>query len=209
MFVEHRPKWRAIVTVVTFAVIVAAALLLLATGEKAETLLPLFTKITAISTVAWLAFYVVTEKAWRWQWIKNYCRWLLATPDLNGRWVGNYVSSYDNQSRPMALEISQSLLTLQCIDFAPDTIGHSYVAKLLSDIDDHNFVLIYIFHSKRDPAKAVAGDEHEGMVWLRYFEGTPKRLEGWYVNDREDPRRGSVRLQWESPTYLRKLSSEK
>lgn len=208
MFVEHRPKWRSIVTVIVLSAIVAAALLLLLTGEKFEAIIPLFSKFTAISLVAGMMFFAITEKAWRWKWVRNWCRWITATPDLNGRWVGNYVSSFDKQSRPTALEVTQSLLTLQCVDFGRDTIGHSYVARLLSDIDDHDFVLVYFFHSKRDHMTSIPGDEHEGMMWLRYIEGHPNRLEGWYVNDRDPPRRGDIKLQWESNTRLRKLCSE-
>lgn len=106
----------------------------------------------------------------------------------------------------MTLEIRQTLLALECTSFGPDSVADIYIARLLSDRDDQDFKLVFFYHAKRKPTAAISGDEHEGIVVLRLIDGPPKRLDGFYVNDRHPaPTKGDISLTWESKHLKRVL----
>lgn len=208
MFVEHEPKWRLILTFGTLVAVVTWLVVLVAAGTHLSDLLPSLTSLGAVSLVVWGIWLLFTRVAWRWSWLQ-WKHWLISTPDLNGRWIGKYVSMFDNKERPMALEIHQTLLRVQCVAFGPDSVGESYVARLLSDSDEHGFKFIYFYHAKRKPTTSNPGDEHEGIAVLRVIEGAPRRLEGYYVNDRQPaPLKGDIELVWESPQLKGRLDGD-
>ena len=198
MFTDHQPKWRFIVLLGTLVAVVAWCFVLLALGTKSAELLRSLPKFGLVFLLVWGAWLAFTRYAWRWECLR-FKRWLVVTPDLNGRWVGKYVSMFDKKERKMTLEIHQTLLKLQCVAFGPDSVGEGYSVRLLSDGDDQNFKLVYFYHAKRKPTMSISGDEHEGVAVLRLIGDSPKRLEGYYVNDRHPaPHKGDIELRWDS-----------
>ncbi|MBI3416507.1 MAG: hypothetical protein HY043_14525, partial [Verrucomicrobia bacterium] len=192
MFAEHQPKWRLILIFGTLVAVATWFVVLLAGGAQLSELVPSLTKLGAVSLVVWVVWLLFTKLAWRWSWLR-WNHWLVSTPDLNGRWVGKYVSMFDKQERRMVLEIRQTFLRVQCVAFGPDSVGESYVARLLSDGDEHGFKFVYFYHAKRKPTTSNPGDEHEGIAVLRVIAGACRRLEGYYVNDRHPaPHKGDI-----------------
>jgi hypothetical protein len=195
MFTDHQLKWRPITF---FGTSFAFCVLVIILFVEHEPILPVLTRVGIVATIIWFSWLFFTRVAWRWRFVRL-GRFLISTPDLNGRWVGTTTSSYDNLVRPVALEIRQTLLKVQCIAYGPDNSATSYSARILSDADDEVFKLAYLYHSKRSPSTARPGDEHEGLAILSLKEGTPRRLEGYYLNDRDPtPRKAEMKLTWDS-----------
>ncbi len=205
MFTDHQLKWKPMIIVGTLIAILAWCVVLLVTGTKFAHLLPALTKFGVVVLVMWGAWLLFTNRGWRWR-LLRFGRLLVATPDLNGRWVGKSVSNYDKKERPMTLEIRQTLLRIQCSAFGPQNVAQGYSARILADGDEHTFKLAYLYHAKRQVVASVPGDEHEGVALLTVIEGTPRRLRGFYMNDRDpDPRKADIELAWESSTLKGEL----
>lgn len=166
-------------------------------GISLEPLIPglvRFGFVSAAMIFAWWAFVHYLWRAWP---VRILLR--LKLPDLHGRWVGTYISSYDRKDRSMALEIRQTMLNLQCISYAKDVRAESFTARLLSDPDGGTFSFAYIYHGEHMQHTAIPGDEHQGAALLVLEPSSPKRLSGSYFNDRKpEQRRGHVELIYES-----------
>jgi hypothetical protein len=205
MFSDHQLKWRVIIMIGAFVAAVAWFAVLLIAGARLSLVIPSFTKFGAVLLLSWGAWQLFTKTAWRWKPLR-YRGWLVTTPNLTGRWVGVTISSYDKKKRNMTLEITQTLLTLRCVAFGSDNVARIYSARLLSDQDDRMFQLTYLYHAKRQVATSVPGDEHEGVVILDLADTSPRRLDGFYVNDRDPrPTKGEIHLVWESSTLKGRL----
>jgi hypothetical protein len=170
-------------------------------GTKLSELLPSITKFGAVSLIVWVSWLAFTKRLWRSRLASG---WLVTTPYLGGRWVGEYVSVFDKIKRGMTLEIGRTLLKLECTSFTIDSVGEIYIARPLSDHDDQSFKLVYVYHAKRNQTTSVPGDEHEGLVILRLIDGPPMSLKGFYVNDRHPTQsKGDIELTWESEHRLK------
>ena len=194
MFSDLRPAWTWIVA---FIVVIATAcwvFVLLIHGLPASELTPAALRLGLVITVTTAAFAFLVNMAWSWPGVRN----LLHMADLRGRWVGTYVSGFDHKTRPMALEVRQSLLTIDCVSYGPQSRGVAYSSRLLSDTSKSQFMLAYYYHAKRPSPEAVPGDEHEGLVVLTLIPGDPRQLRGWYVNDRDPPKKGTIELEFRS-----------
>jgi hypothetical protein len=90
--------------------------------------------------------------------------------------------------------------------YGPDNTVTGYSARILSDHDDHRFGLTYLYHAKRKVGNSRPGDEHEGVTILSLIEGSPRRLEGIYLNDRDPrPRKADIEVQWQSSKLKNEL----
>lgn len=109
------------------------------------------------------------------------------------------MSSFDKNERPMALEVRQTLLRIQCFAYGLQNEAQGYSARILTDPDEHTFKLTYLYHAKREVVASIPGDEHEGVALLTLIESRPRRLRGFYINDRDpEPRKADIALEWES-----------
>ncbi len=106
----------------------------------------------------------------------------------------------------MALEITQTLSTIKCVAFGTGSRGDGYSARILSDNDNQEFKLSYLYHAKREVPSSVPGDEHEGVAILTLIEGEKRHLKGRYFNDRDpSPKKGDIDLEWKSLNLIGKL----
>lgn len=208
MFRDHQLKWQrlvllgaGIVTVIWFAV-------LWFEGADFHILWKSLARFGFVSSILYCSWLALIKWAWHWPIFK---RWLIAIPDLRGRWVGAYKSSMQDYTTemPMALEIRQSMLHIDCVTYSPFARGDGYSARLLSDREDNEFKLALLYHAKRAPSVSVPGDEHQGVMILHLIETSPRRLRGFYLNDRDGgPAQGEVTLEWESYELKRELGVE-
>lgn len=196
---DHKLNWRWIITFVALIAILIWFLILwlikLVGFDTHASPLKYFGLLSLLIGLVWL---VLLKYAWRTRILKVL---LISTPDLRGRWKGYYISSYDKKQRDLVLEIRQTLLSIKCSAYSIDTDVEVYSSRLLSDKDNKQFILAYIFQSRRNIATRVPGDTHEGMAILTFIdviEAKPKVLKGRYINDRDpEPRKGDIYLVWE------------
>ena len=187
---DHRPNVKGVVATSGLLVLLLYSLLLhLVFGVQWQ--------VAGMALLRAGAVLIVVELAWvlfeKYGWANPVARALFAAPpDLRGRWVGTSKSSVDQQSRPMALEVRQTYLTVACTAWGPGrgspgnrAIGLS--CRVLSDQDHSTFRLAYLYHaSPLDPTTAQQGDTHEGFAILDLHESTsPKELRGSYFNTSE------------------------
>lgn len=206
MFRDHQLHWRAILTFGLLVATVAWFFVLLLSGVGVKVLGMSFLRFGIIAVLLYSIWQFFVRIAWRWRCFRG---WLVTMPHLKGRWVGTYRSSFDNFKtlRKMTLEvISHTLLSVSCVAYTEDSRADGYSARVLSERDNQEFKLAYVYHAKREPSSSVAGDEHEGLAILRLIEGNPHRLEGTYVNDRDpQPHKGQIELQFESHEIMQHL----
>ncbi len=201
MFRDHQLKWRSILMLGALAATVAWFLIFLLEGVNKKALSSALLRFGLVSFLLFCLWQFFTLKAWRWRFF-NFKGWLVTMPYLKGRWVGTYQSSFDDYktSHKMTLEItSQTLLNITCVTHTDNSRADGYSARMLSDRENQEFKLAFLYHSKREPSSSVVGDEHEGLVILQLIEGNPRRLVGTYINDRHpQPNKGEIRLVFES-----------
>jgi len=147
MFSEHQLRWRSLIAVAAVMAAILWSIALLAAGVDPAELagsLPRLGLLVLAMSAAWWWF---TRYGWRQPWLR-FGGWLVNTPDLRGRWEGNYVSSFDKTPRPMALEVRRTLLTIDCAGYGPPNPGpanvrgneaRTYCARLLSDPTQNEF----------------------------------------------------------------------
>lgn len=205
MFTDHQLKWKSIIIAGTLLSLLVWGVVLWFIGTPFAALGCAFFKFGFVASAMLGMWLLFTKWGWRCKWLRL-GRVLVVTPDLNGRWFGNYVSKYDLKERPMALEITQSLLHIRCRAFGPQNDAEGFSARLLADGDERTFKLAYLYHAKRQPSASVAGDEHEGVAILTVIDGTPRRLRGYYMNDRDpQPQKADIELTFESKTLKGEL----
>jgi hypothetical protein len=198
MHSDQQLRWRQIIVVGSLVALIAWSLVLLVAGVPAAQLFPNLLKFGLVSTIVLIAWMFFVKKAWRLKWVRT-GRWLVATPDLNGRWTGSSVSTFDGKERRMTLEIRQSLLRVHCVGFGPGNRAQGYSARILCDPEEETFKLAFLYSASREVTTSVAGDQHEGVAVLSLSEGPPRRLRGYYVNNRDpEPRKADIDLKWES-----------
>jgi hypothetical protein len=204
MYSDQQLNWRSITMAGCVIALFAWSLILVIGGAPAEEVFHSLVKYGLVSSVVFGAWRVFVMRGWRWKWVRAVG--LVRTPDLNGRWVGTSVSSYDGKSRPMTVEIRQNLLRIHCIGYGPENIARGYSARILCDPDEQKFMLTYLYTSKRKAASSVPGDQHEGVKVLSLIDGPPRRLRGFYLNDRDPtPRKADMDLRWESARLREEL----
>lgn len=211
MFRDHQISTPRIIVLGTIIVVIIWSIILAFYGVSANILVTSMIRIGIVVFVLSLLWNLLDKYLWH---HKLFRGWLITTPDLRGRWIGYYISGYfkDKENErgkilPLALEITQSLTRISCISYGPGSRGESFSAKILSDLENKEFKLSYIYHAKREVTTSVPGDEHEGVVILRLIKGNDKVLKGIYFNDREPaPVKGDMYLKWDSINLKGSLS---
>ncbi len=149
---------------------------------------------------------------WRWYIFK----WLINIPNLNGRYIGQLVSSYKNdQGHPVikdcALEIKQTASSIKIYSYYADkgsTIqtseGFSVSEELVRKENDL-FILYYIFASNPINLQTQVANQqsrlhnHEGTCTFKYYLDI-RTLEGEYYNQRQNI--GTMKVRFEQKKLL-------
>jgi hypothetical protein len=203
MFSDYQQNWKALIIIFIILAIILYSVVLMIFGAEISLIGRSLLKVGFVSLTIGLLWFEFEKSLWVCSLFRG---WLVKAPDLRGRWVGKSTSNYDKKDRAMTLEVRQTFLNIQCVAFGPDNKAEGYSARLLSDRLKKNFKIAYLYHAKRVVVGSVPGDEHEGVTILEYIPGSPKKLVGRYVNDRDpDPRKADITLEWESYTLMGKL----
>jgi SMODS-associating 2TM, beta-strand rich effector domain len=198
MFCDLRLRAAPIIVVATILGSLVWFVVLFVRGVAATALVEACLHLSIVIAVLTFAWTIFVKYGWRWK-LLRLGGWLVRTPDLNGRWEGTYRSSFDNKERPYVLEIRQNLVGLQCTVWGDENEAEIYSAHLLADREEKQFKLSYLYQARRRAPSRVPGDHHDGWALLRIIDGSPRKLQGEYVNNRDpDPRKAEINAAWVS-----------
>lgn len=120
------------------------------------------------------------RRGWRWPLF----RWMgtVDFPDLNGRWEGRAISSYDGRQTdiPGALEIRQTFTCIWLKFFFPASNSVSTVAALADEEGGHPSVH-YEYRNTPNEAAPATMHPHFGTAHLEFFSDE-QMLRGSYYN---------------------------
>jgi hypothetical protein len=144
----------------------------------------------AIAVILTLFAYWLSDKfLWR---IKPLARLLNLPPDLNGRYKGTLVSSYDqDKTYEIFIEIKQSLSRVTLALYRDNSHSETIVAAIGKDVRE-KWEIYYIYQHMIDPNHPeVSLKDHTGVAFLEVFNsGT--LLRGIYYNNPERGRFGTI-----------------
>lgn len=167
--------------------------------KQINDLLGVFSVVGLLGFVLWF----VEKIGWKWYIFK----WLIDVPNLNGRYKGKLISSYNNNTEmDCIIEISQtaSVIKLYCY------FGNLLNRELSSDSRSHTeeiicepnglHKLIYTFTNNSDIA--INLNDHEGAGTLSYYQDI-KKLDGTYFNRRGNS--GKIEVTFEQKKLLKRF----
>ncbi len=140
-------------------------------------------------------FWSINTYLWRIKFVYE----VLNIPNINGRYTGYLVSSYDESKKfPIALEIVQTLTDISINLFTEKSCSYSISANL---VKNHlgTWSLAYIYQNKTS-AMGTNNDmrDHNGTALLD-ISGDCDNLEGnYYNNPRERGRFGTIKVEFSS-----------
>jgi hypothetical protein len=161
-------------------------------GWQAVKLLP---TVVTLDAVLWGFF-----AKWGWRW--PVCqRWLVPFPDLQGTWVGEVVSTWQDPttgkrrgSIPVALSVKQSFTAISCVMYSEEMTSESHAAEFLLDPHTHVRKLVYSYVSTPKPGVRERSEIHNGTALLEIVLEPERELRGSYWNDRKST--GEITLRF-------------
>ena len=152
---------------------------------------------TAVIILLFL-FWVTDKWVWRIPGLTS----LLRLPDnINGRYEGDLVSSYDKDRKvdktyKIVLEIKQSLTEIKVNLYTNNSCSYSLVASVGKNNQD-NWELCYLYQNK---TSTVNHDEdmkdHGGAAFLKIFDDGLKLKGNYFNNPRDRGRHGNMDLKY-------------
>jgi hypothetical protein len=140
----------------------------------------------------------------KWLWKLKVLGLLVTVPNLNGRYRGSLMSSYDGNSveKECVIEIFQTASKTTIYLFAKNQQKEQSYSKSVSDVihdnEDNQHQLLFRYYNYGSDDKKLNG--HEGFNQLkvdRKKDGTIK-LKGHYFTNREPQTRGKISVKFES-----------
>jgi hypothetical protein len=184
-------KYFNIAALVAFVIILAIPFGLLSdwleqTFEPYPTVTRIYRYIDPLSTLGMitLTLFFINKVGWKWYVFK----WLVDIPNLNGRYEGTLISSYNNEQKDCVLEIKQTASYIHIFAYFGDLRSNEKTSKSASVseeiVQEKNglYKLFYIFSNESDTLQ-IELNNHEGTSKLFYYPDV-KRLEGEYYNQR-------------------------
>lgn len=166
--------------------------------------------IHIISTLSLIIFILgfINFFAWKW-WV---FKWLIDIPDLNGRYVGELISSYLDPSgnptiKDCAFEIKQSASSIHIFSYYGDKGSNTQTSRAYSVSEelvqekDGLFQLYYIYTNEPD-ALLTKLNNHAGTAKLKYHPDI-KSLIGDYYNQRRNI--GTINVKFQKNKKLGRL----
>lgn len=146
------------------------------------------------TTVALLLtlFWVTDNFLWRIKFIQK----ILDIPDINGRYEGELVSSYDEtKTYPIVLEIKQSLNKISINLFTERSSSYS----LTANIGKNNKGSWSVFYIYQNNTSAMNEDEdmkdHNGVALLEIFDLGSNLKGNYFNNPRDRGRYGTINVK--------------
>lgn len=144
---------------------------------KITELVPNFFGVPAI-------YWILSKSFDKWLWKAKLIKRILNVPDLNGIWKGSLISSYNNQSICMKLEIKQTWNKIECTSYFDKSMSTSNVAAIYTE-DSGGPVLYFGFHNQSNDVTNKM-QSYDGYNILHISDG---KLSGKYFNDRPNPKK--------------------
>lgn len=121
-------------------------------------------------------------------WKQSVFKWLVDVPNLNGRYEGILISSYNSERKDCVLEIKQTASYIHIFAYFGDLQSNDKTSKYVSVseqiVQEKNglYKIFYIFSNESDTLQ-IQLNNHEGTSKLSYYPDV-RRLEGEYYNQR-------------------------
>lgn len=144
--------------------------------------------IDPLSTLGLISLTLVFINKVGWKW--TVFKWLVDVPNLNGRYEGVLISSYNSERKDCVLEIKQTASHVHIFAYFGDLSLNDKTSKSVSVseeiVQEKNglYKLFYIFSNESDTLQ-VQLNNHEGTSKLYYYPDV-RRLEGDYYNQRRN-----------------------
>lgn len=140
----------------------------------------------------------------KWLWKFPFLRLLVTVPNLNGRYRGKLLSSYDGNSveKECVIEIFQTASKTTIYLFANnEQRERSYsksVSEVIHDKEDDEHQLLFAYYNYGTDDKRLGG--HEGFNHLKVMQKKNNviKLKGQYFTNREPQTRGTISVKFES-----------
>lgn len=137
--------------------------------------------------------------------------WLINIPNLNGRYIGEIVSSYQSSGVPVkkvcVMEIKQTASKLHIFTYFGDintnlntSTSFSVIEQILPE-NNNTFSIFYIFSNETAPLFNL--NNHVGTAKLKYYKDI-RTLEGEYYNQRNN--NGTIKIQFSQKKLLGRLN---
>ena len=181
--------WGIVLTVL----LVYGILFLITQDLKQVSPLGMLKIIPTTVTVELLLWFVFSKWGWKW---KMFHTWLVATPDLSGRWEGtlHYVWNGQEGDRTTSVKILQSFNHVTVILSTSESDSRSVSASF--DIDEKRgiYALYYTYVNEPNITIQDRSAIHYGTMRLRFDPDNPTLLKGEYWTSRRDTK-GTMELQ--------------
>lgn len=160
-----------------------------------------------LDTVGILGAYIFlysqfNSYAWKWS-IFTFFR-VVDTPNLSGRWKGNFESSFNNKKMQGYLEIQQTFSKTEVCLYCKESHSQSVIADFVK-LSNGVIELHYEYHNEPNVNSKKTMHGHDGVVKLQYCS-IDKSLKGSYYNSSQHDRGhiGSLSFKFESEKILGK-----
>ncbi len=136
--------------------------------------------------------------------------WLINIPNLNGRYTGEVVSSYQSSGVPVkkvcVMEIKQTASKLHIFTYFADintnlntSSSFSVIEQIIPE-ENNTFSIFYIFSNETAPLFNL--NNHVGTAKLKYYKDI-LTLEGEYYNQRNN--NGTIKIHFSQKKLLGRL----
>lgn len=134
-------------------------------------------------------FCIFNKYFWKISFIKR----MTGVPDLNGRYKGKLISTFNKKEIDMELCISQTFTQISFTSIFDNSISNSSLARILRD-EESIACFDFIYDSDSNDIDVETG-HHTGVNTLN-FNKKNKKLSGRYFNDRGyQPNKGRIELK--------------
>lgn len=170
----------------------------------------IYSYVGSFSTVALITATLIFIDLVGWKW--SIFKWLIDIPNLNGRYLGELISSY--QSSPgtyvkklFVMEIKQTASKLEIYSYSGDPGNNSPTSSSISrseqirpESNNNSSSIYYIFSNETSPLLTL--NNHFGTAEVKYYKDI-KKLEGQYYNQRGNT--GKIEVIFDSEKLLGRL----
>lgn len=206
----YRLKMKVIIVVVAIVSLVIFSLVLIifhAVDTKSIAYLLIdYAYIIAPTSLLW---FLLEKYLWRTKLFQSLKKSVNIPPDLRGRWEGILENENGNETQKFAIEIKQTLSTLNVCSYSSIGNSVSILPEIAISENEDNFTLCYLWEGKINTSiKDIHHEEHlHGYTILNLHEyENPKILKGFYFTNRVSSQtRGGIQLSRISNNLKRKL----
>jgi len=156
--------------------------------------------IIAPVTILWA---LLEKRLWRTKVMQNIKTYLNIPPDLRGRWEGYLVSSVSpDDKKDFAIEVEQTLTTLNIFSYSAFGNSSSILAEIGSDEREEIFSMCYLWQSeiRNETSQGLMVQRFNGYTMLHWNKPNKvMELHGTYFTDLlPNQTHGRIYLKWVS-----------